>query len=395
MTAAELVDSLGGGRVLVFGSPPPGGRDLDLLVRGGDREAIAAALLEAGFLRARAAFARFGGCSAEGVDLVLAEEWGLEPDALEALFADALPLPGFERLVRPAPRDALLVAARRLGRGGLGPKLRSRVEAALAEDPGALEAARAAAPGWRAERAFARLEALRRGEGRRSWRSLFRRPRRPVVVALSGLDGAGKSTQAEALVAALDRLGIDAVAVWSPLGGHPLQRLVGYPAKWLLRRLRGGSGSIAETTVMAAPGRGPSPARSAWAGFGGILNALTQRLAALRHPGKVVVCDRQALDTVVRMRFLYGAAPAAGLIRALAPTPRFAFYLDIRAETSLARKDDVWSLDELREHASLYHEELERHGVRRLDGERPQEELCAEIARSVWLGLSPAGGSPA
>jgi thymidylate kinase len=123
-----------------------------------------------------------------------------------------------------------------------------------------------------------------------------------------------------------------------------------------------------------------------------VLNALSQRRAALEHVprGRIVIFDRHVLDTVVRMRFLYGGSGRlqARLVQLVAPHARFAYLLDIRPETSLERKDDIWSLEQLRRHVELYREESRRLGVRRLDGERPRTELCAEIAEDVWRNFS-------
>ena len=102
----------------------------------------------------------------------------------------------------------------------------------------------------------------------------------------------------------------------------------------------------------------------------------------------MVIFDRYVLDSVVRMRVFYGAERPLllqeALIRLLSPRPACAFFLDIPAETSLARKDDLWTLDELAAQARLYREEHARFGARRLDGECDQEELCARIAEEVW-----------
>jgi len=51
VNAAELIDTVVAGRVLVYGSLPPDGRDLDLLVREPEERAIGEALPEAGFVR--------------------------------------------------------------------------------------------------------------------------------------------------------------------------------------------------------------------------------------------------------------------------------------------------------------------------------------------------------
>ena len=50
MGMAESIDRLVGAPVLVFGSPPPGGRDLDLLARPDEERVLAEWLAGQGFL---------------------------------------------------------------------------------------------------------------------------------------------------------------------------------------------------------------------------------------------------------------------------------------------------------------------------------------------------------
>jgi thymidylate kinase len=104
-----------------------------------------------------------------------------------------------------------------------------------------------------------------------------------------------------------------------------------------------------------------------------------------------VIYDRHVLDSIVRLRAVYGPSRRfrvqLALLRLLAPRPRRSFLLDVHPEDSVRRKDDRWSLDELRLHAALYRTESERLDVRVLDADRPREELCAEIAREVLRAL--------
>jgi thymidylate kinase len=395
--AAGLIDRLAGGPVLVFGSAPPAGRDLDLLARPSEEKKLATGLEEEGFVPRGRQWALFRNCSAYAVELVPAPEWKLPEAELEALFADARPIAGYTNLVRPAPAHALLILARRAG-GGVDAKLRSRVEAVLEEDPDVWSVARRRAGAWSAERLLDRLEAAYRGE---RIRVLTRppRPRRSIVVAFSGLDGAGKSTQAAALRDALERLGVGATVVWRPLGDNAMLDLIGKPAKRLLRSLKFGPlRGLAERSeagsVMSSPDGGEprGAVTSAWATFVVLLNLAAQRQAAARVAlrGRVVIYDRHVLDSAVRMRFLYGRAGHSRLQRLLmqtaAPRARFAYFLEISPETSARRKPD-WTLDQLRRQAALYREEAAVHGVRRLDGDRPREELCALVASEVWRGL--------
>jgi thymidylate kinase len=415
---AELIDQAVERRVLVFGAPPGVGRDLDLLARPAEHAAIASALKREGFVQRAAAWAAFGAGTAYAVELVHADNWALPPVAVDALFEEASPVHGLTFVVRPAPHHRLLVLARRLvwAGGRLDDKLRVRADEALAEDPRAWEAAAEHARAWRTREALRLLrQAHRSGRAtyalrlrataeQQAWRASVPRVRRPLVVALSGLDGAGKSTQASHLRDALDRLGVETEVVWSPLGGNPTLELIGMPLKRLLRRLRFGPfAALAERSasghVMSKPGA--DPPRGAlrglmvgWASLVVGLNLLSQRRAVAAQALKgrrVVVFDRHALDSLVRLRFLYGAAGSAafqkGLVAALAPRARLAYLLEVRPDTALARKPDEWSLDQLRRQAALYHEEGDALGVRRLEGEREPEGLAAEIAREVWLML--------
>jgi thymidylate kinase len=393
--------------VLVFGSVPPDARDLDLLVRAGDEAAVASALEGAGLVGRGSRFAAFGGCTAFGVELATVTSWKLPRGEADALFEQALPLAGARHVLRAAPAHALLILARRLAwsGGSLAEKVGPRIASVLAEDPNAWVAARERAAAWGLEDALRGLEDVHRGGDVHFRRRLagVRRPRRPLVVALSGLDSAGKSSHAAALRDALGRLDVAAAVVWTPLGQNVTLELIGRPAKKLLSRLRFGplrglaersaSGSVFSNPNIdeSATGR-RSAATATWATFVAVLNVLAQRRALARHAlrSRVVIYDRHALDSVVRMRFLYGAAGNSRLQRRLirwaAPRPQLAFYLDVSPETAHARKRD-WTLEQLRAQARLYSDECDSFRVRRVDAERPREEVCADIAEEVWRAL--------
>lgn len=426
--SAEIVDSAASDRVLVFGSLPPEARDLDLLVRPADERALAERLASEGFVRRGREWARFRSCSAEAVELVPADRLGLAPDELDALFSEALPLAGFARLARPAPHHVLLLLARRLvgGEGRLDERRAARLERALAEAPDAWERAEARAPAWRAARALRALEQAHtdgtvpsrrararaladelRGRGKgppearlRSWRTVLRPHRRGAVVAFSGLDGSGKTSQAAALTKSLERLGYESAVEWTRLSYNPSLDLVAYPVKSVLRlsrRVRRQPVQVADAALADDPGkqlrRRSALVTHAWAAIVALANGWSQRRATRRHlrRGRVVACDRYTLDSAVHLRYRYGERRhfrvQGLLVRLLSPRPLRAYFLEVPPETALARKAEQYDLAQLALQARLYGEEHERVGARRLDGERPAEELCAEIARDVWLAL--------
>jgi thymidylate kinase len=439
--AAKLVDGEAPERVLVLGSYPPSGRDLDVLARPAGREAIGAALARDGFIArgpglapARAwvqQWVRFSDGTAFAVDVHQPERYGLSDDCVAALFDDAVPIEGMKWLARCAPYHVLLITARGLARRGgrLSPKRRGRVERALADDPGAWTRARELAPAWglshaldalrrafadderagRTARARAQLEIVRAAASRRSVDRLLRlaasrRPRPAQVVSVSGLDGAGKSSQTLTVQELLAGVGVEAVVAWMPLGHSPR-----HPTLRLMRRTAGRALRISRRLIAggahggggARPALGePNPMRGArerselitqgWVTIVALIQALQHRRAVVRHfgTGRLVIFDRYVLDSAAQLRYFYGAQHRfefqKRLVRLISPTPKLSFLLDVPPETVAVRKPLQYSFEELCLQAGLYQDELRCSRVVRLDGERPQAELTDEIAEAIW-----------
>jgi hypothetical protein len=363
---ADLLDGMLDERALVIGSPPPEGSDLDLLLPRANAPAVESILETHGFARQSVPpfrgypsgftiWARFSGCGAAVVDSIPLDNLELPPAEADRLFAEARPIPGFDRLVRPAPHHVLLILAHNFldaadARRPLSDGRRGRVERALAEDPEAGDRARSLAPAWGTGERLARLEtAFALGEAEsaddrpprpggsrarsrvRALRAYRRAWRHGHVVAFSGADRERRAAQADGLARALRALEIP-VGVVRPAP----------PAT----RLRAATAALA-------------------------------RAAALRHAvlpglirGEVVICDGYALDAAVELRARYGERRVklqATLVRALSPPPRRAYLIDTGGPE-----------------AGLYREQGAALGVRVLDGARGPDELCAEIASDVW-----------
>lgn len=424
MDVLQKIDTAVSRRVLIFGSLPPENRDLDLLARPAEESVIAAALCRDGFERMRSQWARFTNCSVETVDVISSAGWGIHDFEERRLFEEAISLEGLDHVVRPSPHHTLLILARRLVRGGtLDDKRRGRIDGALGEDPEAWEEAQSRAPGWRASAALVLLEdAYRRGtsvsladkiqaelemipsgsstvERLRACCSIASRGSHGRVIAFSGLDGSGKTSQATALADSLERLGSDACVVWTRLAHDSSLDAFAKPVKGLLQKLK-------PTAVERLPGevreRGKTqdPARLlrrrsplltyAWATLVALLNAWSQWRVTRPHirAGRFVICDRYTLDSAAHLRYRYGEERRFGLqialIRLISPQPLRAYFLDVLPSTALQRKNEEYVSEQLELQASIYREEHLRLGVRRLNGEFPREQLCAEIARDVW-----------
>jgi thymidylate kinase len=442
MTLIQLIDAAVEGRILAFSPLPPKGRDVDLLVRTGEERMIASLLSREGFHARGWEWARFRSCSAEAVDLVPANSLGLPDRELASLFSGALPLEGLRNVARPAPHHFLLMLARYTaeGDGSLPEKRRERIARAISEDPAAWDAAFRRASAWSAQAALSSLRTAydsggrvsRRGRARaraellrtlgwsphrawaRSWRDqLGRRRAAGRLISFSGLDGAGKTSQAEALQEALERLGFDAEIVWTRLEWTTLweNRWLGVlsaPARGALRVVswarssrRGSSAASAnggERTALApAHLRERSELISqVWVSIVALAHALAQRRSTRAHlrRGAVLISDRYNLDTAVQLRHRYGAQRRfrfqIWLVRRLSPTPLLAYLVEVAPETARARKPEDYDLEALASQAALYRELAPELGVRVLDGERAREELCAEVALDAWRVLHEA-----
>lgn len=393
---AATVAGAAGGSVLVLGSLPPHGHDLDILARRPERERLERALIARGYVRKGSTFGLFDACTAYGVELIDAEGY-LPSGAREELFAAARPLQNLPNLARPAPEHALIILARLVwDEGRLRPKRVDRLQRIEAEDPQVWARARRVAARWGDA---PKLDLLERGAGgavlRRPSRALAALPsrlsRHGLLVSLSGVDGCGKTSQSRWLQQAMTSLGIATDVVWNHLAGNVSLDLIRNPAKRMLRLARVPVEPLAnfEDRIEPAEASTMDPIRGIWSSYVTMSNSLEQRIRALRSlaRGQVVVFDRGPLDLAVRMEVIYRShvKRQRRLVQLAAPRPDLAFLLDIPAELSVQRKDDIWSPRQLREQSATYRALAARFGVHVLDGSRPPAELAAEIAKAVWV----------
>jgi thymidylate kinase len=440
-TALTDVDVWVGDRVLVTGSLPPKARDIDLLLRDAEAEKVATELLDRGFTNKGHEWVRFVGCEVDIVDLIPADSWDLPESELRTLFSDGIPIEGCALIARPAPHHVLLILARNIALwgGGLTDKRRARLRTAIEEDVHAWESAAARADAWgiaavledlrahyetgRALPAYAigpegpEREPHPRMSLRTRLRSLRKRGRPPMarVIAFSGIDGSGKSTQVLHLERILTTLGLEVEKVhlrlvWATLYHDDAVDTIARPFKAIL-------GAVARLRKIEPPAEGrpledphlaasnPDPARllrersklitRVWSTIVALLYVRTQRRAVRQAllGGKVVICDRYVHDAAVHLRFRYGERtrlrPQIALIRLLLPAPVRAYFIDVTPATALARKTEAYTHAHLQRYVALNRELYPKLGVIRVDGERPTKEICEEIARDVWQSLEP------
>lgn len=415
---AGAVDRVVANPVLVVGSPPPDGHDLDLLARPAEYTALTRWLRESGFVRRHQSWLRVEGDDVLSVDLSCTSQWRAEDPELGPLFRDTEPLAGLDRLVQPSPSGVVLLAAHSLivHRVALTNKSRARVTRALARDPGAWSAARASAGQLGMELGL-RLLRLTYDRGkplsppvRAAWLSVLRlggkvgrvrgrspcnvRPRwRPVIASFSGLDGSGKSTQAAELRDELCRLGVSADVQWAGFKtGSRLRAML--PALDRVQAGRTQTGEIPQRDpLVPAACRDHPLVRHLWLTHVVAVNLVALWGHVVRRRGvEVLIFDRFAPDSALKLELRYRLARRfdtrweSALFALLSPKPDVGFLVQVPSEVAYARRHDQ-EVAELDLMCRLYDEQAVRFRLAPLDGTQPVESLREQVLAAVWQAL--------
>ncbi len=227
-----------------------------------------------------------------------------------------------------------------------------------------------------------------------------------MLICFNGIDGAGKTTQAQRLVEHLNRCGYPAEYVWS--GGRTL---LSRPFTHLAKRILDGSQhaaaveavatSLARSPYLANTRRllGWGPLRSLWLYFSLYEHAAKIRLTVLPRlaQGKVVICDRYLYDSIVTVALLAGLEPDAlpALLKlppgCHVPQPACWFFLDLPAERAASRKAELRDVPLLQQRIALYREMAAALDMYRINASAPPDDVAMQIFDRVMLFLAPAG----
>ena len=220
-----------------------------------------------------------------------------------------------------------------------------------------------------------------------------------MFICFVGIDGSGKTLQAERLVSALRDRGILCDYTWcrySPRLLDPLNKL----AKKLIRRKKGGSEYTAFTSskkgILRKPIIGP-----VWLSLS-LLDYLMQVRSCFRGllgGVKVLICDRFIYDMLADLAINFDRR-GEGIIKLarhplvrLFPKPDAVFFLDVPPGVAWDRKKDPNVMDEqyLVDRAEAYATLSKGLGFIRVDGTRTVEEIAADVLTRVLCMIGRAG----
>lgn len=215
------------------------------------------------------------------------------------------------------------------------------------------------------------------------------RRRRRVVIAFSGIDGAGKSTLARHVARDLRRAGLPVAVVWTRPGmrlrwlgglGRVAKRLLGQNESPGVERIGGGERAVALTSRHGALGW-------TWSLLV-VLSFISHVRRAHRQGRGILLYDRHLLDALVTLDVVYEGVRLGvqrALIKRLVPRADLTLLLTVPPAAALARKpDDMFVEDVLGRQADRYVAlRGEAPALREMDGTRPAEELATEAFRLV------------
>jgi dTMP kinase len=218
------------------------------------------------------------------------------------------------------------------------------------------------------------------------------------LIVLMGLDGSGKSTQAEHLRDWLRAGGAAAETVWMR-GESYLARPVLAVGKAILRapkESKRGEGVRAGGEYEAyVAGKnsvfGNRFLRRVWTGLTLVDLYITFRIAFRRLPRntKVVVLDRYIYDSFVDLDTAFGGCggEALRLLRSAAarifPAPDLVVLLEVAPQEALRRKTDIPSVGYLEERETVYRSIAAAVGAVSVDAGKPLEEVQLRIREIV------------
>jgi len=229
-------------------------------------------------------------------------------------------------------------------------------------------------------------------------------PQKGMLIALSGVDGGGKTSYAHALMEALRNCGLDAHYVWTRVGSQKgLQSLA---KRWARRSIGpgnpGGSLDASERFQKTRALLSHGWRYTAWKTVNlvdlCIFYNLILRLKLLRR--RIVVCDRYVPDMFVDLH-LYGQGRPRliwlKLLRSILPRPAVSILLTVPEDLASRRSSDPECLDSLRIQAQLYAQTQEPLKLTVVDnGYREYRDVCNELVsrvvgqyygrKCVWFG---------
>ena len=212
-----------------------------------------------------------------------------------------------------------------------------------------------------------------------------------MFICFTGIDGSGKSTLARKLVATLERRGIKSEYVY-----NRFQPLLTKPLIWIGRPLfLHQMNAFKDYDEYASARRRLFKNRLLSLIYESLLllDYLFQAVMKVKFPlmmGRNIVCDRYVYDTVITdlaVDINYSRRKINRVLKRLfllLPKPDLTFLIDVPEKIAHQRKNDVPSIDYLKERRNIYLNVGKEQKMIILDGSKRLRELQSEIESKMF-----------
>lgn len=224
----------------------------------------------------------------------------------------------------------------------------------------------------------------------------------PLVVAVSGMDGAGKSTAIRELERLCEELELRHEVLWLRAGNSDLMQAVNRG----LRRLLGPwlRRATNDESREAGPAAAPRPERIIrspglarlwyWVALGELLLRARLQLRWGRLRRRVVICDRYLADSLVDLAIRCGRREgldslASRLPACAFPRPDLTLVLLADAATAHGRKEQEFTLEQMELRARLYGEVARIEGAVVIDSTQGKEATFRRLHEAFLARYAP------
>jgi len=216
-----------------------------------------------------------------------------------------------------------------------------------------------------------------------------------LLIVFCGIDGSGKTTQAQLLVDALMKKGLPASYVWArweQILVRPLTR------KWKSSIKTGHLDGRAKENKQKKRKLLSNPVlRWLWLGAFfvdyGLQILLKVRVRLMRK--ELIVSDRMFYDSVIDQAINLGSNSGwlldnldSAWMKIIFPEPDVVMYIDCPGEIAFARKNDAPDVEYLTDRRALYKQLAEKYGWIEIDGTNSVDDIAVQVKEIVYQKLS-------